>query len=413
MDDLLSPVKTTKTQSKHLESKKILTVEANKASTIPLVEELRSPEQAIIILQSRPSLKALVNVLRWLHGSTSNRADFNIHCPSPKAAQIIHLLVNDVLPSYWSSLRREAKDLLVLTLSNLAGISAIVTRMRFLSDCNNDHGEQGLIKEDEKARFLEDLLSVLDATLKRDSFILFLWTNLAAIYPDSMHRWISWKEVVALLASGRLLSTASQADDVVAKTASTTRQRSWLADGSRYSSWIGRNLGYLLVSSEKTDGDRRKAWVHMLQRALTMGHPGEKLSRCKVYICHTPAYGIVGQVIEAAYSGTIKSSSDLVSTYRESTMALQGSTRRVVLYSLLRMYSNIYFSSPAAKYKGENSDRRICCVAALIHHFLGDNDNLTGILYSWLTGAGIVQDLRLRRAVIAALAVKPGKTVAE
>ncbi|KAL8920943.1 MAG: hypothetical protein Q9208_005969 [Pyrenodesmia sp. 3 TL-2023] len=52
----------------------------------------------------------------------------------------------------------------------------------------------------------------------------------------------------------------------------------------------------------------------------------------------------------------------------------------------------------------EETDRSISSVAALLSMFTSDHNDLTELLLEWLDGDGISQDLRIRRAVIAALA---------
>lgn len=89
-------------------------------------------------------------------------------------------------------------------------------------------------------------------------------------------------------------------------------------------------------------------------------------------------------------------------------MALKGSTRKVALYSLLRVVAKIHLFSPNV-FQGEEANVRIGGVAALLYDFIRNEEDLVDNVRAWLSSDGALQDLQIRRAVIAALAGDTGK----
>ena len=61
-----------------------------------------SPTEALEILRSEPDYETLISVLDFLSEGTP---DFNITSPSTHASQLVHVLVTDIVPHYWSILQ--------------------------------------------------------------------------------------------------------------------------------------------------------------------------------------------------------------------------------------------------------------------------------------------------------------------
>lgn len=116
--------------------------------------------------------------------------------------------------------------------------------------------------------------------------MLDIWSYLTGTFPEPTRKLLLWKELVALLGNGRVFSVASEASHLVAEASETVRDPSWLSDGSKYCSWMGENLLFMLgglTFHKGGNADDLKAWVQMLERALTLGHVGEVFSirHCK------------------------------------------------------------------------------------------------------------------------------------
>lgn len=285
MDELLVPVSSRTTSAERGQHNQPRIVEVGRKQSGSLVQGIQSSEQTLNVLRSHPHQEALSEVLEWLSGSTSGKPGLDINSQTPQSSQIIHALVNDILPDWWRIIRgdksgsgRNTREMIVSILSNVGGISALVMRMRIIIDWKDDPGEKDQIRLSGRVALLKDLVSVLEFVLEQDNFLLSVWQRLAASISHPNRRWLLWKEMVALLGDGRVLSITSQADEVVAQDSSTVRERSWLSDGSKYSSWMGRNLSRFIVGSERNIRDLEKTWAQMLERAMTLGHAGMVVS---------------------------------------------------------------------------------------------------------------------------------------
>ncbi|KAL8920944.1 MAG: hypothetical protein Q9208_005970 [Pyrenodesmia sp. 3 TL-2023] len=271
MGDLLVPVTTTTLHS--VDER----VDGHRESS-SVAPEVRSSKQALETLRSRPQQRALLKALRWICGNV----DINSH--TPLVSQLIHALVNDILPDHWrdpnvheSGNGRKIKGLIVRLVSNVGGVSAIATRMRLLTNAKAESEPENQRPESGRAALLADLLSLLESVLENNGFLSSIWSNLNTSVPPPRRR-LLWKELVTLLGSGRVLSIASEADLCVAKGSPAIYKRSWISHGSEYSAWLGRNLGRFMEGSQGTDMYHERAWAQMLERATSLGHTGRQFN---------------------------------------------------------------------------------------------------------------------------------------
>ena len=280
MNELLVPLKTT-TANPSPSPNDDPVLESKLDVSTPIHGEIRSPEHALKTLKAHPQYQDLRAVLKWLHRSNISNNDFNIHGQTLQASQIIHTLVNDVLPDHWGSFSseqtgqgRRTSDSIVSVLTNVTGISILTSRLKVLINWKKTSEVSRPVQEVGQTEALDKTMSILESVLKHDHVMQVVWSRLGSSSEFS-RRWLFWKELVNLLGNGRVLSTASEADAILERSRDNIRKRSWLSDGSKYCSWIGRNLNSMLSDSEEDDNDARKAWVQMLERALTLGHIGE------------------------------------------------------------------------------------------------------------------------------------------
>ncbi|KAI4122185.1 MAG: hypothetical protein LQ338_005968, partial [Usnochroma carphineum] len=395
MDELLVPVSSRTTSAERGQHNQPRIVEVGRKQSGSLVQGIQSSEQTLNVLRSHPHQEALSEVLEWLSGSTSGKPGLDINSQTPQSSQIIHALVNDILPDWWRIIRgdksgsgRNTREMIVSILSNVGGISALVMRMRIIIDWKDDPGEKDQIRLSGRVALLKDLVSVLEFVLEQDNFLLSVWQRLAASISHPNRRWLLWKEMVALLGDGRVLSITSQADEVVAQDSSTVRERSWLSDGSKYSSWMGRNLSRFIVGSERNIRDLEKTWAQMLERAMTLGH--------------------ADQLVEANYDAVIHGVSSAMGDYSRFMAVLKSSTMKAVISSLLRSIAKIHLSTSNDLDRDGQTSRSIGGIAALVQGFVNHNRAIKDMLLEWLSGDGLLQDLRVRRAVVAGLAEDTG-----
>lgn len=89
-----------------------------------------------------------------------------------------------------------------------------------------------------------------------------------------------WKEFVALVASGRILSTAAEAEQALS-TANPLRKSSWISDGHQYAEWIGGGVVSLALESNSTaDTVKCKAVSLLLSRSFSLGYTGNIITDC-------------------------------------------------------------------------------------------------------------------------------------
>ncbi|KAI4232946.1 MAG: hypothetical protein LQ352_008292, partial [Teloschistes flavicans] len=354
-------------------------------------ENIQSAAQAVEILKCQPPQETLIDVLEWLQPSNKRISGFDIQRQTSLASQILHLLVNDVLPDHWCSIfgdannnTRKTRNLVLSVLCNVGGISAIATRLKVVIKQLETTENTRCARQKEQVESLENTLSLLELVLAQESCIHGVWLSLTTSEPNATRRWLLWKELIALLGNGRVLSLASEADHIVAKASPSVREASWLSDGIRYSLWVGKNLVYMLEEpngSKGIDSDARKAWVQMLERALTLGH--------------------VDSILQPILERVVEMRGQLHKSFRVCMVAIKGSSKRMVLYSILRILAKTRTSTPL---QSDASDKSIAGAAALIHFLSKRVEDLANFLLQWLSSDGLVQDFSIRRAVVAALA---------
>lgn len=274
METLLTPVKTS-THAKHYQD---LLVPAGSVAQKEIVPALETVDDAIIILKSKPSLEALQSTLGWLECCFSRDDASNINVPSSKSAQIIFILVHDIVPSYWSVLcdaRRSSqikvKYSLIRCLSTINGIGIIANRINLLL---GDRQAQSQPTKPANGEELADLSSLLSRILEKSTFVYDVLRNLRSFVSSSSKRSLIWKEALSLLAAGRILALAAQAEVVMKRTSSTGKEENWLATGSQYAAWLGNNIEHMIRRLKVDDEEGWKAASQMLSKALTLGYIG-------------------------------------------------------------------------------------------------------------------------------------------
>ena len=239
---------------------------------------LDSPEEVLKSLSSKPDLKLLTEALRWLHHS----GNFNIKLPGPRAAQIIFVLVNEIIPNYWQILDGEGtssyskqRKYLIICLRSVAGVGALVSRLRLFSSQQKDSQSQAKLPAAQESQPLYDCLSVLENVLAGDGCVASIWQSINACLELSTQKFLQWKELLSLLASGKLLSIASEACLAAKEKSSKIDDSSWIGDGNSYATWLGQNVQYMNRNVPLVDVEGRKSLSQLLSKALNLGYQGE------------------------------------------------------------------------------------------------------------------------------------------
>ena len=276
MPDLLTPLRTrVTTEADHTEDQ-LVAVETQESERP--VFAIKSPEHALEALRSKPDYETLGRTLRWLNRTAREVDDFNIKKPGPKAAQIIFTLINDIVPDYWESLSGEGgkyTNLLVQCLTSIAAIGAITSRLRLLLGLLKDVQKPAQVTSASKTHPLETLLSVLKTILAKDDFLTDIWHNIDGYNLPSSQKSLQWKEFVSLVASGKVLSVASEVNHALGELSPSIEAGSWVGDGSQYAAWLGRCTQHAVKALKDDDVEAQKALSQLLSKGLTLGYTGE------------------------------------------------------------------------------------------------------------------------------------------
>lgn len=250
------------------------------------VSSVHSPEDALKVLEAQPDLGTLTKCLRWL----ASEGDFNIKVPSPKAAQIINALVNEIFPNYWQTfqsqdgLTRKPRESMLICLSSLAGIGAIVARLRSLITLQkNVQMEKSKIKQPKYSHLMLEGLELLQALFQKDNTLARLRRDIWKSIDKPAQRALIWKEIATLFAAGKLLSTAAEAEVVEQEINPVIRGQTWISSGQLYAAWLGRNILTMADTNDHGDLETMKSISQILSRALTLGYTG-KLNDLMVFL---------------------------------------------------------------------------------------------------------------------------------
>jgi len=271
MSDFLTAVKTVTLRPKSAAETSVSEeVTATNPRILAARITLKTPEDALETLKSRPDSDSLEEVLIYL-SRRQDRDDFSISVPSPSSAKITNELISTTIPDFWQDIGHLEK-LMLDTLRTVAGIGAIVARLRSLT--SQYKPDKRVAQSSNAAQPISDLINVLSGILCSDDVTYHIFTNVKTLVQSQVKQDLLWKEYLTSVATGKIVSAVAEAEDVIG-TNDTDRKRSWLSDGSQYSAWLGRNVAYMArKTAESPDEPVMKAAAQMCGRALNLGYGG-------------------------------------------------------------------------------------------------------------------------------------------
>lgn len=276
MDGLLTPVSTTKVK-RTSDAKPLL-------QEIGIIKErksnvaLDSPTKALEILKNQPDFESVQGVLDYLVTEAERQNGFHLVLPDPVAANIGFELISTTVPDYWQTLKERKSPLkqLARCLRNPCGIGNIISRLQSLTADGRQRRAVGETRD--STSHIADLLDFLESLLRGDQCLTQVWADIKAHGKNATQKRMMWKEFVAQVASGRIVSLAAEAEDVV-KEKTSSRTATWLVDGSSYAIWLGRNIANL--SAVEHEEDSLPIVVDIYSKSLTLGYAG---GYCVLYI---------------------------------------------------------------------------------------------------------------------------------
>jgi telomere length regulation protein len=264
MSDLLTAVSTKKVNQPKPLIKEIQNLKIQDAIHIS------SAESALRALKSEPDRAIVTNVLKYL---TTN--GFSLLLPEPLNASIAHQLVNDTIPHYWRPLRESPQQkVFARILRNPTSIGHIITRLRSLIGDSQQKKAPGETRD--YAEHIEDMLDVLEHILGPDQTSSLILRDVQTYGKNALQKKLLWKEYLAQIASGRIVSIAAEAQDVL-RSSPSSRTASWLADGAVFASWLGRNIA-ILIKDDSRGEEQLTTVTELCSKTLNLGYTGQCVS---------------------------------------------------------------------------------------------------------------------------------------
>lgn len=237
------------------------------ASSSQLTMVAESPGDALHILRSQPGHGTLLAVLEQINQGRLEES-FSLDSPGPIQAQIVNTMIIEIVPTFWPALNVKDGDVLISALKNLAGLNAIIARLRQLAS------------QKTSAENINDLLDIANRIFAKDDMVLSICNGMHRNIKDRTKREMSWKELVTLVGSGKVVAAVAQAEDAASNVSkpSLKARPSWLANGDEYSAWLGQNIAKIATLAQSDDkAIRIEEASLLLAKGLQLGRPGQLL----------------------------------------------------------------------------------------------------------------------------------------
>ncbi|WZH40134.1 telomere length regulation protein-domain-containing protein [Fusarium acuminatum] len=394
MDDLLTPVSTTYLKPRN--EPEPLFREVKTASS---QEEPRKPsaisthDDAVDALKNQPDYDSLISVLQFLSSHRTASDGFSFSAPSPKNASIIHLLVTEIAPNYWTLLLEGAvddathhnttlpsdADLFICCLRSLTGLNAVITQTRALIQEARLGGKEE--RRTDLSLNLGILLSVLSSILGTDGSIPAIWSESTRSIANAALQRVQSQKLSSILTNGQIVSTSAEALEIIGRD-KIRDDTQWVGDGLRYSTWMGNAIAAWVISSPEADAMSFSS--ELFQRALSLHH-SENL-------------------IKIVIDRLLLSPQSSVSTFTQLALS-QPRTSKKIIHFLLRHLSQKHLQGLSLDDTSPND--KVSAVAQLLKELALNDATRREVLINWCassSGAGLGDGIGIRRAVVAALA---------
>lgn len=386
MEELLSPVSRTYTKSDGAEKPSLLEVQpVTLKPANPPTRKPSSVDEVIDVLKNEPDYDTLVSALKLLVRNGQKLEGFDIAASGPEASKVIHILVTDITPNYWTLFQesstetgRQHLDLLLDALRSLAGLNAILLRLRTL--IQEHKGEATGAKRSDVLLNLSIVLELLCEVLDGDDRIVRIWSSIS-LSSDPMRRRILAREFVNILGGGRIISLSAEGAAIVSQ--DTKSKSPWTAEGVEFTRWLTRNL--VTWSKASQQPENMKLAADMLSKAMHLGYPDAVI---RLLLSDLADGSQKDHHIRAVFEG------------------LAHSEQRSALFSFFKSLSELHLNKLDSS--DEVSGKAVISAAAgVIVGLIGNEPKHLSHLIAWLgsgTGAGLGDAIGIRRAVLSVLA---------
>lgn len=343
-----------------------------------------SPEEALEALKQQPGHETLLAILKYLRNGGKDKHSFDIRTPGPLSAQLIHLLVTEITPNYWTALKESADEsgisALLDCLRSLPGINAALTYIRSLIGAASVE-----LKELKTSHVIFNLvytLQLLESLLDGDGNIMHIWSFIASHNETTRVRPLR-QEFLSVFTSGKIVSLSSQAEQIC-RQASRLTEPLWIADNKQYVNWLARNQ-VRWARSQLGNGDLALC-AEIGARAMRLGH--------------TELF------VEELFRDLLLHDGEDKEIFRKLVDNYPLLEQRKILHLVLKLLSDLYLNSIANSEANEDYPA-IWASVGILQFLIANNDTQRSNLVTWLTsasGAGVGEGCGIRRAAVAALA---------
>lgn len=247
-----------------------------------------STQDALEVLRHEPDYDSLTGALRFLsrHGRTDGFDFPSIKLPSPLSAQLVQVLVSDIVPNYWALLiedvdggKTSGLKLLLYCLSSVTAVNAVLVRLRALIQEAKSEGSEKTKRPDISLN-LGILLDLISRLLQGDGWLLESFQVATSGQDGPARVRPRVQEILSTFGSGRIVSLAAEAAELAK---GKKNDSFWLTHPLQYSLWLARNIvTWQLSDHSSKDTNFGPA---LLLKALRLGHSG-KLSQYKLLTMH-------------------------------------------------------------------------------------------------------------------------------
>lgn len=276
MDDLLTPVSTTYLKPRN-EPQQLLT-EVKPIIEHKTITSISTPDEALDALKSQPDYDTLIAVLKFLNGDTDG---FSFQAPNPKSAAIVHLLVSEIVPNYYTLLVEGASEhddsseephveLLLRCLRSSTGLNATMTQIRALIQESRLGGKEE--KRSDISLNIGILLDMLASLLRGFESIRDIWASSVKRLTNAGLRRVQSQKLGSLLTNGQIVSVSAEALEIAGRDR-VRNESQWIADGLEYSRWMGNSIVSWVKSSP--GAEEMTFCSDLFQKSLSLHHSGK------------------------------------------------------------------------------------------------------------------------------------------
>jgi telomere length regulation protein len=285
MEGLLTPVSTSYTDKR--EEDALVEIQKPEKALCKPSFKASTPSEALEVLKNEPDHESLISTLRLLREDDS---EFSIFSPSPLGAQLVHILVSDILPNYWNVLvepdktsngRKRAKsketsdlELLLSCLRSVTGLNALL--LSFKQFIQQSKEAKKAVGGSSIHDVLSILLQVLADLIQGDETVEEISNSILNSTVPPVKQKAIWNEFLSIVGSGKIPGLAAEAEDVISELSKNIGEKHWIADGRAYSAWLARSITHWVRTLPAESVVEWKCCGELLCKAFRLGYSGNQ-----------------------------------------------------------------------------------------------------------------------------------------